>query len=63
VLEITTAYSFNEKTLRKRRRSALIFINTRIVRSVFEDAIKKWLYTSTAIDVYNYYINGVNRSN
>jgi hypothetical protein len=63
MLKIITAYSFSERTLRKRRRPALISINARIVRLVFGDAIKKWLYISTAIDAYNHYINGVNRSN
>jgi len=63
VLRITTAYSFSERTLRKRRRSALTSINARIVRPVFGDAIKKWLYISIAIDAYNHYMNDVNLNN
>jgi Transposase IS4 len=63
MLEITTAYSLSERTLRERRRSALTSTNARIVRPVFGDAVKKWLYIPTAIDAYNHHMNGVDRSN
>jgi hypothetical protein len=60
---ITTAYSLKERTLRERRRPALIFINARIVRLVFGNTVRKKLYILTAINSYNHYINRVDRNN
>ena len=63
MLGITIAYSLSERTLCERKRLALTSTNARIVRPVFGDAVRKWLYIPTVIDSYNHYINGVDRNN
>jgi hypothetical protein len=63
VLRITTAYLLNNRTLRERKRPALTSINARVVRLVFSNAVRKWLYIPTVIDNYNHYMNGVDRNN
>jgi hypothetical protein len=60
---MTTGYSIKETIPRLRKRSALIFINARIVRQVFRDAVRKWFNILLAINAYNYRINGVDRAN
>jgi hypothetical protein len=63
VLGITTAFPLHATVLRERKRPSLTSRNARIVRPVFGDAVKKWLYILTCIDKYNYYMNGVDRNN
>jgi hypothetical protein len=60
---MTTAYTLDQKVYRKRKRPAVISTNAYIVRPIFGDAIKKWLYISRAIDDYNHYMNNVDRFN
>jgi Transposase IS4 len=63
VLRITTAYSLSDRILRERKRPALTSTNARVVRPVFGNAVRKWLYIPTAIDNYNHHMNGVDRNN
>ena len=48
---------------RFRKRSFLTSINTRIIRSIFDDLFIKRLRISRIINDYNYYINKVNKVN
>jgi hypothetical protein len=63
VLGITTAYSLLQRVRRKRKRPALTSTNARIVRPVFGNAIRKWLWIPLAIDAYNHHMNAVDRNN
>lgn len=63
VLGMTTAYTLDQKVYRERKRPAVTSTNAYIVRPVFGDAVKKWLYIPRAINDYNYYINSVDRFN
>jgi hypothetical protein len=63
VLGMTTAYSIKETTPRLRKRPALTSTNARIVRPVFDDALRKWLDIALAIDTYNHGMNSVDRAN
>jgi Transposase IS4 len=64
VLGLTTAHPFkNDTILRLRKRPSPTSTNARIVRPVFGDLPAKWLRIPCAIDDYNHYMNGVDRSN
>ena len=64
VLGITTAHPFrNDTVLRLRKRPSSTSTNARIVRPVFGDLPAKWLRIPRAIDDYNHFINGVDRTN
>ena len=64
VLGLTTAHCLKDKTVeRNRRRPSPTSTNARIVRPVFGDAPFKKLQIPQAIDDYNHYMNGVDRSN
>jgi Transposase IS4 len=64
VLSLTTAHYFKDDTVeRLRKRPAPTSTNARIIRPVFRDLPAKWLRIPRAIDDYNHYMNGVDRSN
>jgi Transposase IS4 len=64
VLGLTTAHCLKDDTIeRLRKRPSPTSTNARIVRPVFGDLPFKWLHIPRAIDDYNHYMNGVDRSN
>jgi Transposase IS4 len=64
VLGLTTAYCLKNNTLeRLRKRPSSTSVNAAIVRPVFGNEPYKWLHIPRAIDDYNHYMNGVDRSN
>jgi Transposase IS4 len=64
VLGLITAHCLKNDTVeRLRRRPSLTSTNARIVRPVFGDLPFKRLQIPRAIDDYNHYMNGVDRSN
>jgi hypothetical protein len=64
VLGLTTAHRFKNDTVeRLRKRPSPTSTNARIVRPVFGDLPAKWLRIPRAINDYNHFMNGVNRSN
>ena len=62
VLFITTVYSSKEVVKRLRRRLAIIAISTRISRLPFGDKPVKPLSILQFIDIYNYFIKGVDQA-
>jgi hypothetical protein len=63
-LGLTTAHCLKNDTIeRLRKRPSPTSVNARIVRPVFGDEPFKWLHIPRAIDDYNHYMNGVDRSN
>jgi Transposase IS4 len=64
VLGLTTAHCLKNDTIKRlRKRPSPTSVNASIVRPVFGDEAFKWLYIPRAIDDYNHYMNGVDRSN
>jgi Transposase IS4 len=64
VLGLTTAHYLKNDTIQRlRKRPSSTSVNTTIVRPVFGNESYKWLHIPRAIDDYNHYINGVDRSN
>ena len=64
VLGLTTAHCLKDETIeRMRKRPSPTSTNARIVRPVFGDLPFKRLQIPRAIDDYNHYMNGVDRSN
>jgi Transposase IS4 len=64
VLGLTTAHCLKDDTIeRLRKRPSPTSTNARIVRPVFGDLPFKRLQIPRAIDDYNHYMNGVDRSN
>ena len=64
VLGLTTAHCLKNDTIeRLRKRPSPTSVNARIVRPVFGDEPFKHLHIPRAIDDYNHYVNGVDRSN
>ena len=64
VLGLTTAHCLKNDTIeRLRKRPSPTSVNARIVRPVFGDEPFKHLHIPRAIDDYNHYMNGVDRSN
>jgi Transposase IS4 len=63
-LDLTTAHCLKNDTIeRLRKRPSPTSVNARIVQPVFGDEPFKWLHIPRAIDDYNHYMNGVDRSN
>lgn len=63
VIGITTAHRFKDETVYvERKRASPTSTNARIVRPVFGDQAKKWLYIPKDIDDYNNNMNGVDRA-
>lgn len=60
VLFITTIYTGYKTVIRPRRRPPKTATNARISRAVFRDKAVKELLIPEFIDIYNYFINGVN---
>jgi hypothetical protein len=63
VLGIATAFNLHQKTFRERKRPTLTSTNARIVRPVFGNLVRKWLWIPSANDSYNHHMNGVDRNN
>jgi hypothetical protein len=63
VLGITTAYCLHQVVQRWRKRPSETLTNARIVRPVFGDAVRKFLWIPKVIDEYNHNMNGVDHAN
>jgi hypothetical protein len=63
ILGITTGYLPTEEITRYRKRLKKTFINSTIVREVFNGQPRKELEIPLFIDSYNYYMNSVDVAN
>jgi len=60
---MTTVLNRKEIIIRERRRPVKIAINARTSRVAFGDLVVKALTIPEFIDIYNHFINGVDKAN